>query len=149
MKFASAKSQNGFTLIEAVFAIVVIAVAALAGLTFEYHAAIHSKIARTQITAAHLGEYLLEDYKSRITENNYNPALLGVGFTQVGNNTYKITRNEVPYTVNLSFADLSQDSQQLDLRKITATIRWKKDYSSEQITQEDPKLVMSAYAETD
>lgn len=148
MRLTKVKSQPGFTLVEAALAIVVIAVAALGALSYEYFAAIHSRIAKAEMTATQTGQFLLEDWKSTGGAEDYNPANFGVGFVSTSDNTYRITKDELPMQVSLSYADISEGSEVLNLRQITARIRWRRDYAQGEIRQTDPELVFTTYAKT-
>ncbi|MBN2138930.1 MAG: hypothetical protein JW720_14065 [Sedimentisphaerales bacterium] len=77
------RSAAGVTLAEAMISVVAVAVVALGGLSYEYHAAKHSAIARAQTTATRTVQLLLEDWKSTGGSTEYDPSTLGLGFTPV------------------------------------------------------------------
>jgi len=71
----------GITLTEAMVTMVSLAVAAMGGLSYEYLAARHSRIAGAQTTATRTVQLLLEDWKSTGASTEYDPSALGLGFS--------------------------------------------------------------------
>jgi len=62
---------------------VVVAIAALGGLSYEYLSAKQTKIALSQMTATRTARLLLEDWKSTGGSSDYRPSSLGLGFSEV------------------------------------------------------------------
>jgi len=67
----------GITLAEAMVTMVSLAVAAMGGLSYEYLAARHSRIAGAQTTATRTVQLLLEDWKSTGASTEYDPPTSG------------------------------------------------------------------------
>ena len=58
------RHKRGVTLIEALAAMVILAIAALGTLSYQYHSAKHSHITKLEMTATRTAQLLLEDWKS-------------------------------------------------------------------------------------
>ena len=80
------KSVEAFTLIETMVAMVVLAIAALGALGYQYHAALQVRIAHAQTTGTRTAQLLLEDWKSTGGSEDYDPIALAMGFS----NPFKI-----------------------------------------------------------
>lgn len=136
-----ALSEAGFTLIELMMAMAVIAIAAVGALDYQYYAAKHSRIARTQTTATHTAQLLLEDWKSVGGSTEYDPLNLQLGFSStavpggftmgqsigsaLNNVIYTITVNNVPMLIILSWSDVAHDSiSGTTMRQLMAMVRW-------------------------
>jgi hypothetical protein len=97
--FKRLKFVEGVTLIEAVMAITILAIAAIGAMSYQYHAARHASIARGQITATRTAQLLLEDWKSYCFDgevDNYDPTGLGLGFSEPLPVPPELTYGEVP-----------------------------------------------------
>ena len=120
-KFASAVS-----LIEVVVATVVLSIAAIGAMSYEYHASRDAKIASAQIAATRTAQLLLEDWMSTGGSTDYNPAALGLGFSgssaipsgfsdpsglgvPLNNAVYAVTVDGMPMLVMLIRKDIAQD----------------------------------------
>jgi len=77
------RAASGDTLVEAMITAAVVAIAALGGLSYQYLAAKHTKIAVSQMTATRTARLLLEDWKSTGGSEEYQPSRLGLGFLDV------------------------------------------------------------------
>ena len=136
-----ALSQAGFTLVELIVAMAIIAIAAVGALNYQYYAAKHSRIAHTQITATRTAQLLLEDWKSVGGSTSYNPLNLQLGFssaavpdgfttgyslgTILNNVIYTITVNNVPMLIILGWSNVDYDSiSDTTLRRLTVMVRW-------------------------
>ncbi len=120
-KFASAVS-----LIEVIIAMVVLSIAAIGAMSYEYHTSRSAKIAHAQIAATRTAQLLLEDWMSTGGSTEYNPAALGLGFSAasaipsgfsdqsglgapLNNAVYAITVDEMSMLVMLTRKDVAQD----------------------------------------
>ena len=112
MKLSSAQKKRvrGLTLIEVVLATVIIAIAAIGALSYEYHGVKQMQIAKARSSAVRIGYFLLEDWKSNGGSTLYatnshkvaSPDNLDMGFRYIGNKTYKVTIDNIPMRVKLS-----------------------------------------------
>jgi hypothetical protein len=130
-RFAAAAS-----LAEVMVSVVVVTIVALGGLSYQYHAARHARIARAQITATRTAQLLLEDWKSTGGSSEYDPAALGIGIsftgvsigsydwdTTLGGGAYSMEIDGLPMVVMLGFRDVeSDDDAQVKLRQLTVVI---------------------------
>ncbi len=132
--------DRGFTLIEAMIAIVVLAVGAAGFLSFQYHGARHTQIAQAQLSATRIARLVLEDWKSTGASAQYNPADLDLGFSRalgvpsgfsspsglgstLRDSVFAIAIDELPMLVMLQSKDVAQDSvSDLTLRQLSVTV---------------------------
>jgi len=142
MKHRRVKFATAVTLTEAMVTVVIVSIAALGGLSYQYHAAKHARIARAQMTATQTVQMLLEDWKSTGGSSTYDPSLVGLGFSArqvmpshfsegVGqglgsplhDGVYTITVDYLPMVVMLSFKDVDTDVEaQVKLRQLSAVV---------------------------
>lgn len=151
------RRARGFTLIEQVVAGVVLAIAALGALQYEYFAAGHARIARVQTAAARAAQLLIEDWKSTGGSDQYDPSTLGLGFTHAGASptdfttatglgatlngaVYSVTVCDMPILMALMYVDVEQDTvAKTTLRQIAVVARYGQ-AGSGGITTPDPKF---------
>ena len=120
-KFAAA-----VTLVEVVVTMVILVIASMGALSYEYHAARDAKIACAQIAATRTAQLLLEDWMSTGGSTEYDPAKLGLGFSSaspipadfsqeeglgspLNQAVYAITIDELPMLVMLTRNDVAHD----------------------------------------
>jgi prepilin-type N-terminal cleavage/methylation domain-containing protein len=138
------KSRKGFNLVEAVIAMVIIAVAAAGTLSCEFFVAKHSRQARAEMIAARTVQLLLDDWKACKGTENYDPvASLNCGFTQASGK-YLVTVDALPLYLSLSSADINSTAN-THLKQITVTAEWRDDYS-EGLTQNN-SLALTTYCQ--
>ncbi|OHB53212.1 MAG: hypothetical protein A2Y10_13275 [Planctomycetes bacterium GWF2_41_51] len=142
MYMESKKVSKAFTLTEMMIAMVMICIAAVGILDYQYHSAKHQRLAQTQITASRTAQLLLEDWKSTGGSTAYNPANLQLGFSSssvptgftmgesvggiLNNCVYTVTINNVPMVIVLGFNNIEEDAVSgTTLRQLTAMVRWK------------------------
>jgi prepilin-type N-terminal cleavage/methylation domain-containing protein len=149
--------RKGLTLLEALIAIVIIAVMALGSLSYQYLGAQHIRIADAQLTATRIGQMVLEDWKSRGAASGYDPttintaldAAIGAGFTQT-TGYYVITVDGLtlyidrPLTATVAANDPAGYAGRL--YQIGVTVRWRNDFRADTPTAEDPSLVLTTYS---
>jgi len=130
----------GITLTEAMVTMVSLAVAAMVGLSYEYLAARHSRIAGAQTTATRTVQLLLEDWKSTGASTEYDPSALGLGFSAasqiptdlgtpaelgstLGNAAYSIEVDDLPMVVILKYKDVDHDTESgVKLRQLSVFV---------------------------
>jgi len=131
------KFATAVTLVEVMVAMVVLAIASLGALGYQYHAATQARIAHAQTTSTRIAQLLLEDWKSTGGSENYDPIALGLGFSSniiyldqgvpLPNGVYSITVDDVPMVIVLKWADVDYDSEaEVTLRQITVTTVWRR-----------------------
>jgi type II secretory pathway pseudopilin PulG len=138
-KFAAA-----VTLVEVMVAMVILTIAALGALSYQYHAATHVRIARAQSAATHVAQLLLEDWKSTGGSEKYAPDILTLGFSSplpvpakwanvkamvlakpLNSAVYAVTIDDLPMLVMLSWEDVAYDTTAgLKLRQLGVTVKF-------------------------
>ena len=135
------KCAKGSNLIEVMVAVLILAIAAMGALGYQYHAAVQSKIAESETATTHIAQMLLEDWKGTGGSSAYNPLILdssfskssvpsdfdmaGVGGSTLHSTAYSITFDEIPMTAVLKWQNVDTDSITLTiLRQLSAIIRW-------------------------
>lgn len=145
--------QGGFTLVEAMVAMAVLAIASLGALSYQYHTARHAQIAKFEMTATRTAQLLLEDWKSVGGLDNYDPTDLNVGFYTDPeiDGFYRINVDGLPMYVRLRYEDIDHDDVAgVTLREISVIVRWSPDYEDGQGPQaSDPHLVLTTYVRLD
>ena len=145
--------EGGFSLIEVMVAMVALAVIALGTLSYRYYAALHSRIALTQMTATRTGQLLIDDWKSTGGSATYNPADLNLDFTDsdIGSNDYGIAVDNLPMYITLAYDDVEHDDEaQITLREILVTVHWRSDYTAPSgNANEDVTMELTTYVRVD
>ena len=120
------RAAKGATLVEAMVTAVVVSIAELGGLSYEYLSAKHTKIAVSQMTATRTARLLLEDWKSTGGSAEYNPSRLGLGFSKVSTQltgiavppelegmtatgVYSARSDGLPMVITLKHKDVAED----------------------------------------
>lgn len=148
---SSSAVPAGVTLVEVIVATLVLAVASLGALSYQYHAVRRAKLAQVEITAAQLAQLLIEDWKSHGGEDQYNPLDLNMDFEKTKlDGTYKITFNDFPMQVELRHTDIDIDTAAgVTLREIRIIIRWRRDYADLSPADSDPEFTTTTYVRRD
>jgi prepilin-type N-terminal cleavage/methylation domain-containing protein len=142
--------RNGLTLIEAVVAMAILAVATLGALAYAFHGAKQIKIAHAELAAARTGQLLLEDWKSTGADDAYDPTAIGMGFLAVtgtpGN--YITTVDGINFFITLSprtqIGAVGPFSG-IILYQITVTLRWRADFTAANVGPSDPIATFTTY----
>ena len=170
------KFKRGFTLVESLITTSVLVIITLGALSYQYHAARHSRIAKAQITAARTAQLLLEDWKSTGGSLNYDPSELKLGFTgplqipslwsegqgngagsPLNNGVYSITVDGLPMTVILNWRDVETDNEaKVTLRELTIIIGFGEPGQEDLVGDSSigalldlPPIVMATYVRVD
>ena len=138
------KFAPAVTLVEVMVAMVILTIAALGALSYQYHAAGHGRIARAQSAATHVAQLLLEDWKSTGGSEKYDPSILAVGFSSpqpipakwasvkamvlakpLNSAVHAVTIDDLPMLVMLSWEDVAYDATAgLKLRQLAVTVKF-------------------------
>jgi type IV pilus assembly protein PilV len=145
------RTAAGVTLVELVVATLILAVASLGALTYQYHAVKRAKTARSEITAAQLTQLIIEDWKSNGGSEFYDPLELDLGLESTGTDRlYKMTLNEFPMWIQLWYGDVDTDEAAgVTLREIRVTISWRRDYLDQTPGASDPVFTATTYVRRD
>ncbi|MFA5424160.1 MAG: prepilin-type N-terminal cleavage/methylation domain-containing protein [Phycisphaerae bacterium] len=151
MYFHRKKYGQGVTLIEALVAMAILAIAALGALNYQFYSAKHAHIARLEMTATRTAQLLLEDWKSNGGSENYDPTSLGIGIVDDDeSNYYRIEVDNLPMYIRLVHRDVDEDQVAgVTLREITVICRWRADFSDEAPQVSDPHLTFTTYCRLD
>jgi prepilin-type N-terminal cleavage/methylation domain-containing protein len=143
--------RAGVTLVEVSVAIVILAIASIGAINYQYHATRQGQVARSEITATRVAQLLLEDWKSRGGDETYDPTALGLGFTDMqAADWYRITVDNLPMSVHLEWNNVDQDATAgVTLREISVEFRWRVDRTDEAIRGIDPRYVMTTLVRRD
>jgi len=146
------RKNSGFTLIETIIAAVCLVIIALGALSYQYHAAMHNHIARSQMIATRTAQLLLEDWKNNGGSAEYDPASLELGFIAADEKDwgYFVIVDNLPMYINLSGSEVVHDEEAgVTLRELIVRIAWKGDYTQEAPDADDPYVMLTTYARVD
>ena len=153
---AQRRFRRGFSIIEAIVAMLVVAIAVIGTISLRYQSSIDAKKAEVAMPASRLALMMVETWRgfagsetfdpvnslnSDITiENNGGPTAPG-GFTLLG--TYKVQLNNVEYYTALSYKDINAD-----LRALNVQVEWEQK-GAEQATanESDKSFALTVYVE--
>lgn len=145
------RQSAGVTLIELIVATMILAIASLGALTYQYHAVKRARSAQAEIAATQLAQLLLDDWKSTGGSEFYDPGSLNLGLEQIGSDPiYRVTLNGFPMRAQLWYTDVSTDEAAgVTLREIRVSIRWRRDYKNLEPSASDPIFTSSTYVRRD
>ena len=119
-------------------AMVMLSIAALGALSYQYYAAQQARAALAQVTAARTAQLLLEDWKSTGGSEDYDVTALGLGFSSnltklsphgaeiaipLQDGLYGAKVGDVPMVVLLDWEDVEYDSiAEVTLRQLSVDI---------------------------
>ncbi|MBN1125852.1 MAG: prepilin-type N-terminal cleavage/methylation domain-containing protein [Sedimentisphaerales bacterium] len=151
MKIIRRQYAHAVTLVEVIVACVVLAVAVLGVLSYQYHATRRTIVARDKLTATRTCRLLMEDWKSNGGDENYDPSALELGFVSTGTaDRYKIRVNDLPMVASLSWQDVDKDEDAgVTLREIRVLLEWRQDRQDDTIRTQDPAFEMTTYVRRD
>lgn len=151
MACVNRQRSQGVSLIEVLVAVVVLAVAVLGALSYQYHATRRTVLAKDELTATRTARLLLEDWKSNGGDENYDPTTLEMGFVPTGvADCYRIKVNDLPMTASLGWNDVDVDKEAgVTLREIRVTLQWRQDRSTGVLEDMDPDFTMTTYVRRD
>ncbi len=143
-------ARSGFSMLELIIAIVVLAVTAAGAMHYQFHAARQIRMTQAEQTAMRTAQLILEDWKSRGGNDQYSPVDLKMGFTASGANQYKVTVDDLPMLVRTNYTNVDTDPvASVTLRQIQTIIRWRSDFTQGDLEISDPIYVMTAYVRLD
>jgi len=133
MSVKRAKCADGLTLVEVMFAVLIIAVVALGALSYGYHGAGQIRHAREYATAVRIAYFLLEDWKASAGSALYATAAPGVRtpldlnlggimsfeYPQEGEGIYEVTIDNIPLEIKLF-----RPSEYQRLIPLTVAVSW-------------------------
>lgn len=152
MRYIKTKKHVGLTLIEVMIAAGILSIVALGSLSYQYFAAVHNRIAKSQITATRTGQLLIEDWKNNGGSAAFNPESLNLGFlktTEAGWG-YFINVDSLPMYIELLSNDIANDEAAgVTVRQLSVKVAWRRDYKEESPGGDDPYIILTTYARID
>ena len=146
-------ARSGMTLVEVMLAVAVIVVASLGTLCYEYLCIDHIRLARAELTAARVGQLLIEDWKSQGGSDDYDPQDLKMGFTlppDVTPGAFLTKIDGLPLRITMSHDDKENDpTAGVTLRQISVLVRWRSDLGSGALSDSDPSVNLITYVRRD
>jgi hypothetical protein len=137
--------------------IAIIVIVALGTLSFQYHNVKHSRSAEAQVTAAYLGQLLLEDWKSTFGDAGYDATSLGLGFIapvlpETGD--YKITLDNQTFYLQkaqelVNIPNNPDPVAGITLQQLSVTVSWRRDYGNGAVSSSDPTLTFTTFVRRD
>ncbi len=142
---------RGVSLIEVMVAVVVLAVAVLGVLNYQYHATRRTILAKDELTATRTARLLLEDWKSNGGEEHYDPTGLEMGILPTGvADRYLVRVNDLPLYATLQWRDVEENTDAgVTLREIRVLLQWRRDRSVGATETTDPDFAMTTYVRRD
>lgn len=148
MSVRANKSAKAMTLVEVMLSTVILGIAGVGALTFEYHAAGQARIARAQITGTGTARLLLEDWMSTGGATTYDPTTLDLGFSNDGGG-YTVTVDDVPMSVVLAWQDVGYDATaEVTLRRLDVTVSFGGNSGTDRLNNVRP-VILTTYVRTD
>ena len=149
------KSQrHGFTVVEVMAAMAIVIIVALGTLSFQYYSVKDSRSSEAQVTAARLGQLILEDWKSTGGDSDYDANALGLGFTTITSTSYKITLDNQTFYIQMAqqlvnIANNPDPVAGVTLQELIVTVSWRKDYANGTVSSSDPTLTFTTFVRRD
>jgi prepilin-type N-terminal cleavage/methylation domain-containing protein len=143
--------HRGVTLIELVVVLLILAIVSVGSINYQYFGTRLAQRADAEITAARTARLILDNWKKKGGDENFNPEDLDMGFQQPDGETYYlVTVNELPLTVTLAWEDVEVDADAgVGLRQLQITIQWRLDYQEGEVSDTDPSYIITTYVRRD
>ncbi len=148
-KKMTTRTRSGFTVIEAMFVVLILSIASLGMLCYQYLTVKYSRIAGAELTAVRTAQLLIEDWKSTGGATDYDPTILNLGIRKSGS-VYKMTVDSLPMHINLASTDVATDgASQTLLRKLDVLVEWRKDYAPGKLDTNPSSYGISTFVRVD
>ncbi|MBC8392815.1 MAG: type II secretion system protein [Deltaproteobacteria bacterium] len=146
-----AKYKSGYTLVEVIITIAVLAVISLGTMGYQFHAVQQAKTAQAKMTAMRLGSLILENWRSQGGSDAYDPTALNLGIVELNaGEKYYYVINDVPFYLNLFKKDIDTNSTTgVTLRQLSVFVQWRADYQEMLPGNSDPGSTLFTYVRRD
>ena len=153
--------RDGFSLVEAVIAILVLMVLVIGSMAYGYHSRCQVRLAQARETAGRLAVLLLESWKGAADPALYNPVLefgeeLSIADSAVGPGpaesfdgaatvslgNYQLGTPQAPYYVSL----LSQPATATEPQKFHVRLAWRRDFADGPLEEPFDSFELTDYA---
>jgi prepilin-type N-terminal cleavage/methylation domain-containing protein len=143
--------NRGVTLIELVVVLLILTIVSVGAINYQYFGTRMAHHADAEITAARTARLILDNWKKKGGDENFDLEELDMGFKQPKNETYYlITVNQLPLTVALAWQDVQVDADAgVGLRQLEVTIQWRMDYQEGDVSDTDPSYIITTYVRRD
>ena len=149
------KKSSGLTLVEIMVSIAIILVVVVGAISFRYYAAMDAREADVKISAARIGNLLLDAWKGTGGTPAYDPVSefgldLNISISATGPdvpagfiklNSYLISSNRVSYYATLSYKDSTSTTPGV----LTVTISWLGNYNTGTVSAADESVKLTAF----
>ena len=141
------RRDAAFTMIELIVASLILGVASVGALGYQYYARQMSLRAKAEITAARTARLVLDNWKKTGGDAAFDLVSLKIGFSKLLDSPdYRITIDGLPMTVRLDWQNIQQDADAMvTLRQIKTTVRWRRDRTDGELRNIDPIYTLSTY----
>lgn len=152
------KSIRGVSLVEVLITTVVVSMATVGVLSYEYHAARQARMAYARSAAVRIADLLLQDWKANAGSAFYasgslatvpNPEDLGMGFSRRAVGVYTATVDGIPMLVSLSQGEFPPPGEAVEAIAITVKVQWRRNFVGSVFFANDPSVVLTAYVRAD
>lgn len=147
--------RKGMTLVEVVIAGVILFVAAVGALSYQYHARKQAKIAWAEMTATRTAQMVIGDWKSTGGKplngsSGYNPHDFDADFVYQSDGIWKVNVDKLTMYVLLSMDDAEYDEAAgVYLRELKVIARWRTDFADGDVNNTSPSIVLNTYIRAD
>jgi len=146
---------GGMTLIEALIGMMVISIAAVGTMRYQFYSTRQMQQSRAEITATRIAQLLLADWKAHGATFNYDPELLNMQITHISGSdgfnaagdfykTYRTVSNNLPLRI-----ELTRPVGYPRPIRIKAKVSWRTDYTEGEFKEGDPSVELTTYARGD
>lgn len=146
-----ARQRSGFSLVEVVATIGVLAVLALGTISYQFHAVKRIRMAKAKMSATRLGLLILENWKIQGGSEHYDPTTLNLGAAELSNSDlYLFVVDEIPFYLDLSSHNVqSNEDMGVTLRELSVSVQWQSDYQQNIPESSDPSSTFYTYVRRD
>lgn len=142
MKVKRRKLEAALSFLEVLLAIASLAMVCIGALSYEYHFAGHTRVARAQVKGMRAAQLLLEDWKSTGGSEYYDVSMLGLSFTSgipipsdwdlydelgdpLDDSACSIIIDRLPMLIVLRWRDVDyDDTAEVILRQLSVIVRF-------------------------
>lgn len=147
--------RKGLTLVEVLIAGVILFVAAVGTLSYQYLARKQAKIAWAEMTATRTAQMVISDWKSTggkplNGDIGYNPHDFDTDFVYQNSTLWKVNVDKLTMYVTLTMNDVEYDAVAgVYLRELEVVARWRTDFADGAVDNDSPSIVLNTYIRAD
>ena len=147
--------RKGMTLVEVLIAGVILFVAAIGSLSYQYLARKQAKIAWAEMTATRTAQMVISDWKSTGGEPlngeiGYNPYNFDSDFEYQSDGIWKVNVDKLTMYVILDRdVEATDTAAGIDLLELKVIARWRTDFADGTVGDDSPSIVLNTYIRAD